>query len=151
VNSFFYPFASIIFLHYSISIAPKKEHAVLHRTCEQLLKQLRYANPQDTDNLSKVLPIRSTLWKWSEKTWIMGIMNTTPDSFSDGGKYSSVNDAVESSLKMISQGADIIDVGGMSTRPGSEEIPEEEELKRCIPVIQKLRQVDPNVFISIGI
>jgi len=71
---------------------------------------------------------------------LMGILNVTPDSFSDGGKYLAVDKAVDYSLEMISQGADIIDVGGESTRPGSKPITLKEELQRVIPVIRKLRE-----------
>ncbi len=70
----------------------------------------------------------------------MGILNVTPDSFSDGGKYLAADKAVDYGLEMISQGADIIDVGGESTRPGSKPVPLKEELRRVIPVIRKLRE-----------
>lgn len=75
-----------------------------------------------------------------EKTLIMGILNVTPDSFSDGGKFCSTGTAVDHALKMIEDGADIIDVGGQSTRPGAEAISIEEELRRVIPVITKIRE-----------
>jgi dihydropteroate synthase len=71
--------------------------------------------------------------------WIMGILNVTPDSFSDGGLFFDPERAVERALLMVEQGARIIDIGGESTRPGSKEIPAEEELKRILPVIRKLR------------
>ena len=70
---------------------------------------------------------------------IMGVLNVTPDSFSDGGRFKSVRDAVNAGLNMIEEGADIIDVGGESTGPGSKEVPLAEELKRVIPVVEKLR------------
>lgn len=79
---------------------------------------------------------------------IMGILNVTPDSFSDGGRFYQAEKAVEWALQMVDEGASIIDVGGESTRPGAESIPEEEELKRVIPVIGKLRQ-KTDVLISI--
>lgn len=72
------------------------------------------------------------------KTLIMGILNVTPDSFSDGGKYENPEDAVQRALQMVEDGADIIDVGGESTRPGHEEVDAETELKRVVPVIEKL-------------
>lgn len=68
----------------------------------------------------------------------MGILNVTPDSFSDGGVYESVDKAVERGLEMESQGADILDIGGESSRPGSTPISEEEELRRVLPVIARL-------------
>ncbi len=73
------------------------------------------------------------------KPLVMGILNVTPDSFSDGGRFKSVREAVEAGLKMVAEGADIIDVGGESTGPGSKGVPLNEELKRVIPVIEKLR------------
>ena len=68
----------------------------------------------------------------------MGILNVTPDSFSDGGRFNSVEAAVSRALQMNEDGADIIDIGGESTRPGAERVSQEEELRRTIPVIQKL-------------
>ncbi len=69
---------------------------------------------------------------------IMGILNVTPDSFSDGGLYSDVDAAVEHALDLLRNGADIIDVGGESTRPGSVPVSAEEELRRIVPVIVEL-------------
>jgi dihydropteroate synthase len=74
----------------------------------------------------------------NERTLIMGILNVTPDSFSDGGRFLSVDDAVVQAEKMISEGADIIDVGGESTRPGGEPVTVEEEIERVVPVIEEL-------------
>ena len=71
-------------------------------------------------------------------TYMMGVLNVTPDSFSDGGKFIKVEDAVAHAKKMIEEGADIIDIGGESTRPGAQVISIEEELSRVIPVIKKL-------------
>lgn len=72
------------------------------------------------------------------RTYVMGILNVTPDSFSDGGCYLDPGRAVERGLEMIAQGADLIDVGGESTRPGAAPVPEEEELARVLPVIRRL-------------
>jgi dihydropteroate synthase len=80
---------------------------------------------------------------------IVGILNITPDSFSDGGKYYSKNEAVNHALRMLEEGADIIDIGGESTRPGSESISDEDELKRTIPVIKELISLRNNIIISI--
>jgi len=71
---------------------------------------------------------------------VMGILNVTPDSFSDGGDFNSFESAVAHGLAMLAEGADIIDIGGESTRPGAERITEEEELARVIPVIKELSQ-----------
>jgi dihydropteroate synthase len=79
---------------------------------------------------------------------IMGIVNTTPDSFSDGGQFSTVDSAVAHALRLVQDGADIIDIGGQSTRPGSNPISLSEELDRVLPVVEALRNCSP-VFISI--
>ncbi|MCS6874842.1 MAG: dihydropteroate synthase [Acidobacteriota bacterium] len=73
-----------------------------------------------------------------QKAIVMGILNVTPDSFSDGGRFFSVEEALKQAEKMISEGATIIDVGGESTRPGSTRVDEEEELRRTIPVIEQI-------------
>ncbi len=75
---------------------------------------------------------------FSEKTHIMGILNITPDSFSDGGRHLDRSEAVDHALRMVGDGADIIDIGGESTRPGSDPLPLEEELRRVLPVIGAL-------------
>lgn len=75
-----------------------------------------------------------------EKTCIMGVLNVTPDSFSDGGAFFHRDRAIEQGLALAREGAEIIDVGGESTRPYSESVPEEEELERVIPVIEGLRK-----------
>ncbi|HEX9828659.1 MAG TPA: dihydropteroate synthase [Bacteroidota bacterium] len=77
-------------------------------------------------------------YAFSTRTHIMGILNVTPDSFSDGGRYSTTKKAVAFALKMVEDGADFIDIGGESTRPGSNEVPIEEELRRVMPVIEQL-------------
>jgi len=69
----------------------------------------------------------------------MGVLNITPDSFSDGGQYRQVNAAVDHGLRMVEEGAAIIDVGGESTRPGADPVDAEEEIRRVVPVIEKLR------------
>jgi dihydropteroate synthase len=73
-----------------------------------------------------------------DRPHIMGIVNVTPDSFSDGGRYTNVDLAVEHALKLIADGADILDIGGESTRPGAEPVSLDEELNRVIPVISAL-------------
>jgi len=77
------------------------------------------------------------------RTLVMGILNVTPDSFSDGGHYQSVEQALMHARQMVEEGADIIDIGGESTRPGHEPVSMEEELERVIPVIERLsREID---------
>lgn len=80
---------------------------------------------------------------------IMGILNVTPDSFSDGGDYLDIQSAVKRFFEMVEQGADIIDIGGESTRPYSKEVSVEEELKRIIPIIKEIRKKDKQTIISI--
>lgn len=80
---------------------------------------------------------------------IMGILNVTPDSFSDGGKFSGLNAALQQVERMLSEGADIIDIGGESTRPGSDPVAAGEQIQRVVPVIQAIRQQGSDVLISI--
>ncbi|MEC8045246.1 MAG: dihydropteroate synthase [Candidatus Thermoplasmatota archaeon] len=80
---------------------------------------------------------------------LMGVVNTTPDSFFSGSRHSEVQDGIRRSIEMIEQGASIIDIGGESTRPGASMISLEEELSRVIPVIEGVLEVRPEAFISI--
>ncbi|HEY7001574.1 MAG TPA: dihydropteroate synthase [Candidatus Udaeobacter sp.] len=87
------------------------------------------------------------LWRIGERVFdlsrqglIMGVLNVTPDSFSDGGKFFDVDNAVEHGLRMAAEGAQIVDIGGESARPGAEGVPAAEELRRVIPVIEQLRK-----------
>ncbi len=84
----------------------------------------------------------------SARTHVMGVLNVTPDSFSDGGKFFRTDDAIAHGKKMESDGADFIDVGGASTRPGADEVSVEEELKRVIPVIEALAK-EVNIPVSV--
>ena len=96
------------------------------------------------------------LWKIGDKVvdlskrgMIMGVLNVTPDSFSDGGEFFATDAAIAGGIKMASEGADIIDVGGESTRPGAEPVSVKEELSRVIPVIEKLRaEIDISISID---
>ncbi len=84
------------------------------------------------------------------KPLIMGILNVTPDSFSDGGRFSDINAAIRQVEQMLREGADMIDVGGESTRPGSDPVSAEEQIQRVIPIISAIRkQFDNDVVISI--
>jgi len=96
------------------------------------------------------------IWKTRSRTLdlshaakIMGILNVTPDSFSDGGKFFGLDAAVSHASELIAEGAEIIDVGGESTRPGADPVSLEEELRRVIPVIEKIRSEFPSVLISV--
>ena len=85
------------------------------------------------------LPCGKFTFNWGERTYIMGILNVTPDSFSDGGDFYSVDSALKQVEFMIEQGADIIDVGGESTRPGSEPVSVQNEISRVVPVIKAIK------------
>lgn len=84
-----------------------------------------------------------------QRTVVMGILNVTPDSFYDGGRYAQKEAAIQRALQMVEEGADILDIGGESTRPGSQPVPEEEEMRRVLPVIEAVReQVDVPISID---
>jgi dihydropteroate synthase len=83
------------------------------------------------------------------RTLIMGILNATPDSFSDGGRYTNVDAAVAHARAMVQDGADILDIGGESTRPGFEPVELEEEIRRIVPVIRAVREALPHIPLSI--
>jgi len=83
--------------------------------------------------------LRDRTLQLGERTLIMGVLNVTPDSFSDGGKYSDPDRAFARAIELEEQGADLIDVGAESTRPGSQRIAEAEELRRLVPVLKRLR------------
>ena len=85
----------------------------------------------------------------SERTLVMGILNVTPDSFSDGGRFLDRAAAVAHATRMVDDGADILDVGGESTRPGSNAVSVDEELERVRPVIERLAELHPAIPISI--
>lgn len=85
--------------------------------------------------------IRNREFDYKNHTYVMGILNVTPDSFYDGGLHNTKEEAVKCALKMVKDGADIIDIGGESTRPGAVSVTEEEELSRVIPVIEAIRGV----------
>ncbi len=85
---------------------------------------------------------------FSNEVYIMGILNVTPDSFSDGGQFDNVDQARNQVAKMIAEGADIIDVGGESTRPGHDEVAIGEEIKRVVPVISMIKE-DFDTVVSI--
>ncbi|MEX0989870.1 MAG: dihydropteroate synthase [Actinomycetota bacterium] len=84
-----------------------------------------------------------------ERTLVMGILNVTPDSFSDGGRFLDAEPAVEHAVRLAREGADIVDVGGESTRPGADEVPVDEELRRVVPVIERLVGELPELVVSV--
>ena len=78
-------------------------------------------------------------FRWGDRTYVMGILNVTPDSFSDGGQYADPDRAFARAIELEDEGADILDLGAESTRPGSQRISEAEELRRLVPVLKRLR------------
>jgi dihydropteroate synthase len=98
---------------------------------------------------ARFLDCRGRKLPLGERTLIMGILNVTPDSFSDGGRYHTVERAVAQARRLVEDGADILDIGGESTRPGSAAVPLEEELQRIIPVIEAVsRELDTPISVD---
>jgi dihydropteroate synthase len=97
-------------------------------------------NEPGTSTTRPLAPIRAgnLVMRFGERPYIMGVLNITPDSFSDGGRFFDHDKAVEQALAMAEQGADILDIGGESTRPGSEAVAPEQEIERVLPVIEAL-------------
>ena len=85
--------------------------------------------------------IKGKIFNFGEKSFVMGILNITEDSFSDGGKYINADKAIERALKMVEDGADILDIGAESTRSGAIPVSEEEELERIVPIVEKLSKL----------
>ncbi|MBD2559538.1 MULTISPECIES: dihydropteroate synthase [Nostoc] len=94
------------------------------------------------------LIIRGRCFEWGQRTYLMGILNVTPDSFSDGGEFNTTSAALVQAQALVAAGADIIDVGGQSTRPGAKQITLEEELDRVLSVLQVLR---PEISVPISV
>lgn len=118
----------------------------LKRLCRKLTAQ-PFALPELAEELDTLLArvdSPPSVWKTSRRSFslkrplIMGILNLTPDSFSDGGRYNDADRAIDMALQMEADGADIIDIGGESTRPGAAPVSSDEELERIIPVIERL-------------
>src|SRR2546421_8859298 len=93
-------------------------------------------NPTSSSSLT--WQVRGRLLDLSGRALVLGIVNVTPDSFSDGGHHASTDAAVAHALTLLDQGADLLDIGGESTRPGSQPVPLDEELNRVVPVVEAL-------------
>ena len=102
--------------------------------------------------LAQALIVKS-FYDWCQdpnrETLVMGILNVTPDSFSDGGLFYNTDEAVSHAHQLIENGIDIIDIGGESTRPGAKKISEDEEIQRIIPVVKQIRELSSEIIISI--
>ncbi|MEA5569692.1 dihydropteroate synthase [Calothrix sp. UHCC 0171] len=94
------------------------------------------------------MKIRNSTFAWGKRTYIMGVLNVTPDSFSDGGNFNTIDAAIAQAKSMVDAGVDIIDIGGQSTRPGAEQITLREEINRIIPVLAAVRSLT-NIAISV--
>jgi len=92
---------------------------------------------------------RDHVFPLGERTLVMGVVNVTPDSFSDGGRFLQTEDAVKQALQLAADGADILDVGGESTRPGAEPVSVDAEIARVVPVIKRLRAEAPDIALSV--
>ncbi|MEM9513180.1 MAG: dihydropteroate synthase [Cyanobacteria bacterium P01_E01_bin.48] len=86
--------------------------------------------------------LRDRLFNWGDRTYVMGVLNVTPDSFSDGGQFNTLGAAIAQAKSLLAAGVDMLDIGGQSTRPGAQQLPIEEELRRVVPVIEALRASD---------
>lgn len=100
------------------------------------------------DSVAKAIKVKDKKLNFGRRTYLMGVLNVTPDSFSDGAQFMEVDKAVTHAKQMLDEGADIVDVGGESTRPGSESVSVEEEKKRVLPVIERLAN-ETDAIISI--
>ncbi len=101
--------------------------------------------------MSKPLTIRTRTFDWGIRTYIMGVLNVTPDSFSDGGKFQTIEAAIARSIEMVAAGVDIIDIGGESTKPGAIPVDAKTELERVIPVIRGIRLHPDTRYMPISI
>ena len=116
-------------------IAPSHEHPGLQKTVEHLLLHLKDHGP-----VWRVLPVgNGTVWRWGERTRVMGIVNASPDSFSDVGRFADAEAAAAHALQLVADGADIIDVGGMSSRPHAPDVSPDAEAARVVEVIRRIR------------
>jgi len=98
---------------------------------------------------ARIWRCRDEVLTLGQRTLVMGIVNVTPDSFSDGAMFASVEDAVAHAARLVDEGVDLVDVGGESTRPGSDPVEVEEELRRVVPVIEGLARARPGTRVSV--
>eukprot|EP01041_Mallomonas_annulata_P008275 gene8275-17029_t len=137
-----------------MDINPNICHPLLGMSISQLFGLLP---PENIAEMKRVIPIANSYREHSKllevsknsKVIIMGILNVTPDSFSDGGSYTSIEDAVLQAKQMVIDGADIIDIGGASSRPGAATVSIEEEIERTTPIIKAIRSSGMDTIISI--
>ncbi len=130
----------------------------MHLLCKKLLlqpfsmKRLSVEIKEILSNLEKSSfewKVRDKIIELGKKTLIMGIVNVTPDSFSDGGSFFKEEDALNQVERLVKSGAHIIDIGGESTRPGAEPVPAEEEIKRILPIVKAVKKRFPDILVSV--
>ncbi|GAB3666290.1 dihydropteroate synthase [Halopiger thermotolerans] len=114
----------------------------------ELAGDLRTTLEIDADDGSTADRSSQSRWPWNDRTAVMGILNVTPDSFHDGGEYDAVEDAVARAEAMVEAGADVLDLGGESTRPGADPVSTEEEIDRVVPVLERIRDLDVPISID---
>jgi len=137
--------SSILFLDSPYELL---HYLIKNNSSNKTISELKFSLLNYLNGINKKYEIGNRVFEFN-KAYLMGILNVTPDSFSDGGNYFKLEDALNYGLKMIDYGADIIDIGGESTKPGSEFISEEEEKRRVIPVIEKLLKEKSDLILSI--
>ncbi|WFD44789.1 trifunctional dihydropteroate synthetase [Malassezia psittaci] len=130
-------------------LMPNVEHPVLQRSMQQLSNALWRRDAFESKDVARVLPLKRTQWRWGQRTLVMAILNATPDSFSDGGKFADEEAVVKHALEMVRQGADVLDIGGQSTAPNAVEVSAQEEIERVVPLIKALVQQEITIPISI--
>jgi len=118
-------------------------HGVVPQSLPDVTNPLATMSFLNTQSAKTNYRFGSVEYDLGSRTFIMGILNVTPDSFSDGGKFVDAQQAVARAEEMVREGADFVDIGGESTKPGSDPLPLEKELKRVIPVIERLVKVTP--------
>lgn len=93
--------------------------------------------------------LRDRVFHWGDRTYVMGVLNVTPDSFSDGGQFNTVATALQQAHRLVHVGCDMLDIGGQSTRPGAGEIPPEVEIQRVVPIINAIRAHEDDTLANI--
>ena len=123
-----------------------------YRRLVERLDDSPYGLSMLADDLRETLGIREAGdghgYPWEGRTAVMGILNVTPDSFHDGGQYEAHEDAIDRAKRMVEAGVDIIDIGGESTRPGADEVSNDEEIERIVPVIEAIRDLDAMISVD---
>lgn len=132
-------------------ILPTLEHPVHQRTVAQLLDTLTRSPQYDGGALVRTTPLPSGAWRWRERTLVMGILNATPDSFSDGGELGALPAAAAHAERLARLGADVLDIGGASTAPGATPVTAEEEIRRVVPLVAELRRREATAQVPISV